>query len=78
MIIRCCGSLLIEEPPEKRTKLVQEMWQTLESLGKFESSLYAVLALLNIGPENYSNEKILTILDLLVVNYHALLTTTYL
>ncbi|XP_059481411.1 leucine-rich PPR motif-containing protein, mitochondrial isoform X2 [Neocloeon triangulifer] len=33
MVIRCCGNLVPEEHPEVRTKLVQEIWNTLESLG---------------------------------------------
>ncbi|XP_067009709.2 leucine-rich PPR motif-containing protein, mitochondrial [Anabrus simplex] len=33
LIIRCCGNLVPEEPPEVRTQLVQEIWKTLENLG---------------------------------------------
>ncbi|XP_065220787.1 leucine-rich PPR motif-containing protein, mitochondrial-like [Planococcus citri] len=33
MIIRCCGNLISEESPEKRTELVQEIWNILEKLG---------------------------------------------
>lgn len=33
MVIRCCGSLVPEELPEVRTKLVTEIWNTLEALG---------------------------------------------
>lgn len=33
MVIRCCGNLISEEIPEKRTQLVQEVWNTLEKLG---------------------------------------------
>lgn len=35
MVIRCCGNLISEESPEKRTQLVQEIWNTFEKLGKF-------------------------------------------
>jgi hypothetical protein len=38
MVIRCCGSLVPEEHPKVRTKLVQEIWNTLESLGKILGS----------------------------------------
>lgn len=34
MVIRCCGNLVPEETPERRTQLVDEIWKTLESLGK--------------------------------------------
>uniref|UniRef100_A0A1B6MDN1 Pentacotripeptide-repeat region of PRORP domain-containing protein n=1 Tax=Graphocephala atropunctata TaxID=36148 RepID=A0A1B6MDN1_9HEMI len=33
MVIRCCGNLVPEEAPEHRTKLVEEIWNTLEKLG---------------------------------------------
>ncbi|XP_039283896.1 leucine-rich PPR motif-containing protein, mitochondrial [Nilaparvata lugens] len=33
MVIRCCGNLVPEETPEFRTKLVKEVWSTLEKLG---------------------------------------------
>ncbi|KAG8319870.1 hypothetical protein J6590_082503 [Homalodisca vitripennis] len=33
MVIRCCGNLVPEEAPEHRTKLVDEIWNTLEKLG---------------------------------------------
>ncbi|CAB3371624.1 Hypothetical predicted protein [Cloeon dipterum] len=33
MVIRFCGSMVPEEHPEVRTKLVQNIWNTLESLG---------------------------------------------
>ncbi|XP_044733810.1 leucine-rich PPR motif-containing protein, mitochondrial [Chrysoperla carnea] len=32
LIIRCCGNLVPEEQPEIRTKLVQEIWKTLNKL----------------------------------------------
>lgn len=32
LIIRCCGNLVPEEKPEMRTALVQEIWNTLNSL----------------------------------------------
>ncbi|XP_018326773.1 leucine-rich PPR motif-containing protein, mitochondrial [Agrilus planipennis] len=32
LVIRCCGNLVPEELPETRTKLVQEIWQTLQKL----------------------------------------------
>ena len=35
MIIRCCGDLVPEETPENRTKLVQEIWKTMENLSMF-------------------------------------------
>jgi hypothetical protein len=34
MIIRCCGELVPSETPENRTKLVQEVWKTMENLSK--------------------------------------------
>jgi hypothetical protein len=34
MIIRCCGELVPEETFENRTKLVQEVWATMEKLSK--------------------------------------------
>ncbi|XP_049788788.1 leucine-rich PPR motif-containing protein, mitochondrial [Schistocerca nitens] len=33
LIIRCCGNLVPEESPEVRTKIVNEVWKTLENLG---------------------------------------------
>ncbi|XP_063242318.1 leucine-rich PPR motif-containing protein, mitochondrial [Bacillus rossius redtenbacheri] len=33
LIIRCCGNLVPEESPEVRTRLVEEIWKTLENLG---------------------------------------------
>jgi leucine-rich PPR motif-containing protein len=32
LVIRCCGNLVPEELPEVRTKLVQEIWNTLHKL----------------------------------------------
>lgn len=32
LVIRCCGNLVPEELPEIRTKLVQEIWNTLNKL----------------------------------------------
>ncbi|KRT80285.1 hypothetical protein AMK59_7357 [Oryctes borbonicus] len=32
LVIRCCGNLVPEEQPEVRTKLVQEIWNTLKKL----------------------------------------------
>lgn len=32
LVIRCCGNLVPEELPEIRTKLVQEIWNTLKRL----------------------------------------------
>nr|CAI5864449.1 unnamed protein product [Callosobruchus analis] len=32
LVIRCCGNLVPEELPETRTKLVQEIWNTLNKL----------------------------------------------
>lgn len=32
LVIRCCGNLVPEEMPEIRTKLVQEIWNTLNKL----------------------------------------------
>ncbi|XP_022911098.2 leucine-rich PPR motif-containing protein, mitochondrial [Onthophagus taurus] len=32
LVIRCCGNLVPEEVPEIRTKLVQEIWNTLKKL----------------------------------------------
>lgn len=32
LVIRCCGNLVPEELPEIRTKLVQEIWNTLDKL----------------------------------------------
>lgn len=37
MIIRCCGSLVPEESPEVRTKLVNEIWSTFEKIGKLKT-----------------------------------------
>lgn len=33
LIIRCCGNLVPEESPEVRTRLVNEIWETLEKIG---------------------------------------------
>lgn len=33
LIIRCCGNLVPEESPEVRTKIVNEVWKTLENMG---------------------------------------------
>lgn len=30
LLIRCCGSLVPEEPPTSRTNLVQEVWKMLQ------------------------------------------------
>lgn len=32
LVIRCCGNLVPDELPEVRTKLVQEIWNTLDKL----------------------------------------------
>ncbi|ODN04280.1 Leucine-rich PPR motif-containing protein, mitochondrial [Orchesella cincta] len=51
MIIRCCGELIPEESPIKRTELVQQVWQTLESLNvQMDVSHYN--ALLRVYLEN--------------------------
>jgi hypothetical protein len=34
MMIRCCGSLVPDEPPPVRTQLVQEIWGSLEGMGE--------------------------------------------
>lgn len=39
LIIRCCGSLLPDELPENRTKLVQKIWTTLNNLSKLDLSI---------------------------------------
>ncbi|XP_050728830.1 leucine-rich PPR motif-containing protein, mitochondrial-like [Eriocheir sinensis] len=33
LLLRCCGSLVPEEQPEVRNKLVQDIWDTLQDLG---------------------------------------------
>ncbi|XP_063887839.1 leucine-rich PPR motif-containing protein, mitochondrial-like [Scylla paramamosain] len=33
LLLRCCGSLVPEEHPEVRNKLVQDIWNTLQELG---------------------------------------------
>lgn len=33
MLLRCCGNLVPDELPENRTKLVQEIWQTINTIG---------------------------------------------
>lgn len=33
MILRCCGSLVPDELPEKRTILVKKIWDTLNYIG---------------------------------------------
>lgn len=33
LLIRCCGNLVPEEPPNSRTKLVQEIWKMLQGFG---------------------------------------------
>lgn len=33
MILRCCGNLVPDELPENRTKLVQQIWETINSIG---------------------------------------------
>ena len=32
LMIRCCGGLVLDEHPEVKTKLVQEIWNTLQCL----------------------------------------------
>ncbi|KAG8226771.1 hypothetical protein J437_LFUL006294 [Ladona fulva] len=39
LVIRCCGNLVPEEQPEIRTKLVSEIWKTIESLAEFLKEL---------------------------------------
>ncbi|XP_065221007.1 leucine-rich PPR motif-containing protein, mitochondrial-like [Planococcus citri] len=51
MVIRCCGSLISEESPEKRTELVQEVWNTLEKLG-IDLDISHYNALLRVYLEN--------------------------
>lgn len=33
MLLRCCGSLVPDELPENRTLLVQQIWQTINTIG---------------------------------------------
>ncbi|XP_065204761.1 leucine-rich PPR motif-containing protein, mitochondrial-like isoform X2 [Planococcus citri] len=49
-LIRSCGNLIPEEPPEKRTQLVQDVWNTLEKLVVLDISHYN--ALLKVYLEN--------------------------
>uniref|UniRef100_A0A336KJE1 CSON011718 protein n=1 Tax=Culicoides sonorensis TaxID=179676 RepID=A0A336KJE1_CULSO len=54
LVIRCCGNLVPEELPEVRTKLVQEIWKTLNSLNiPMDISHYN--ALLRVYLENEYN-----------------------
>ncbi|CAG7724718.1 unnamed protein product [Allacma fusca] len=54
MILRCCGELVPGESPENRTKLVQEVWKTMESLNvPVDISHYN--ALLKVYLENEHN-----------------------
>ncbi len=51
MMIRCCGELVPSENSENRTKLVQEVWKTMETLNvPFDISHYN--ALLRVYLEN--------------------------
>lgn len=51
LVIRCCGNLVPEEPPETRTALVQEIWKTLNNLNvQMDISHYN--ALLRVYLEN--------------------------
>lgn len=43
LLIRCCGSLLIEEPPEVRSKMAQEIFNTISSSSKLDISHYNAL-----------------------------------
>ncbi|CAG7733766.1 unnamed protein product, partial [Allacma fusca] len=54
MLLRCCGELVPGESPENRTKLVHEVWQTIESLNvPVDISHYN--ALLKVYLENEHN-----------------------
>ncbi|XP_017783732.1 PREDICTED: leucine-rich PPR motif-containing protein, mitochondrial [Nicrophorus vespilloides] len=54
LVIRCCGNLVPEELPETRTKLVQEIWNTLKKLNvPMDISHYN--ALLRVYLENEYN-----------------------
>lgn len=54
LVIRCCGNLVPEELPETRTKLVQEIWKTLNNLNvPMDISHYN--ALLRVYLENEHN-----------------------
>lgn len=33
MVLRCCGNLVPDELPENRTKLVQQIWETINRIG---------------------------------------------
>lgn len=51
MVIRCCGNLVPDELPEVRTKLVQEIWNTLLKL-KVPVDISHYNALLRVYLEN--------------------------
>lgn len=51
LVIRCCGNLVPDELPETRTKIVQEMWNTLHKL-KIPMDISHYNALLRVYLEN--------------------------
>lgn len=54
LLIRCCGSLVAEEPYDIRTKLVRKTWRMFESIGvPLDVSHYN--ALLRVYLENEHN-----------------------
>lgn len=50
LLIRCCGNLVIEEAPQKRTELAAKVMSTLKELSKFQN----LLLLKQISRQNYS------------------------
>ncbi|KAK9507866.1 hypothetical protein O3M35_007637 [Rhynocoris fuscipes] len=65
MIIRCCGNLVPEESPEVRTRLVNEIWETLEKIGvPMDISHYNALLRVYLENEHYfSPTEFLSMLD---------------
>lgn len=65
LVIRCCGNLVPEELPEVRTKLVQEIWKTLNKLNiPMDISHYNALLRVYLENEyNFSPTEFLTDLE---------------
>uniref|UniRef100_T1HC17 PPR_long domain-containing protein n=1 Tax=Rhodnius prolixus TaxID=13249 RepID=T1HC17_RHOPR len=65
LIIRCCGNLVPEESPEVRTRLVNEIWETLEKIGvALDISHYNALLRVYLENEhNFSPTDFLSMLD---------------
>ena len=52
LLLRCCGSLLVDEQPAKRDQLVDEIWSTLKSRIDVKLDISHFNALLKVHVEN--------------------------